>query len=99
MCEGYCRELHRLLQTLEHKLTVVEEVSSLDMMLTLVGAGYGVGFMTATKIPLSQRPDVVIRPLALDSAVMTTYLLRPDSSDLSASLERFIDRLRDPSGS
>jgi DNA-binding transcriptional LysR family regulator len=99
VCEGYCRELHRLLQTLEHKLTVVEEVSSLDMMLTLVGAGYGVGFMTATKIPLSQRPDVVIRPLALDSAVMTTYLLRPDSSDLSASLERFIDRLRDPSGS
>jgi hypothetical protein len=30
----------------------------LDMMLTLVGAGYGVGFMTATKIPVSQRPDV-----------------------------------------
>ena len=98
-CEGYCRELGRLLQVLEHKLNIVEEVSSLDMMLTLVGAGYGVGFMTATKIPLSQRPDVVIRPLALDSAVMTTYLLRPDSSDLSASLERFIDRLRDPSGS
>ncbi len=68
------------------------------MMLTLVGAGYGVGFMTATKIPVSQRPDVVIRPLALDSAVMTTYLLRLDSNDFSASLERFIDRLRDPSG-
>ena len=44
-------------------------------MLTLVGAGYGVGFMTATKIPVSQRPDVVIRPLALDAAVITTYLL------------------------
>lgn len=98
VCEGYCRELARLLQTLEHKLNVVEEVSSLDMMLTLVGAGYGVGFMTATKIPVSQRPDVVIRPLALDSAVMTTYLLRLDSNDFSASLERFIDRLRDPSG-
>ncbi|HMT71957.1 MAG TPA: hypothetical protein PKD16_17440, partial [Saprospiraceae bacterium] len=70
---------------------------SLDMMLTLVGAGYGVGFMTATKIPVSQRPDVVIRPLALDTAVITTYLLRLESSNSSASLVRFIDRLRDPS--
>ncbi|MDN7437412.1 LysR family transcriptional regulator [Burkholderia multivorans] len=98
-CEGYCRELTRLLQGLEPKLNVVEEVSSLDMMLTLVGAGYGVGFMTATKIPVSQRPDVVIRPLAMDSAVITTYLLRPESSSLSASLERFIVRLRDSAGS
>lgn len=57
-CEGYCRELGRLLQAVEHKLNVVEKVSSLDMMLTLVGAGYGVGFMTATTIPVSQRPDV-----------------------------------------
>ncbi|TBU71814.1 LysR family transcriptional regulator [Pseudomonas daroniae] len=97
-CEGYCRELGRLLQAVEHKLNVVEEVSSLDMMLTLVGAGYGVGFMTANKIPVSQRPDVVIRPLAMDSAVITTYLLRPDNSTLSASLERFIVRLRDSSG-
>ena len=71
-CEGYCRELNRLLQVLEHRLNVVEEVSSLDMMLTLVGAGYGIGFMTATKIPISQRPDVVIRPLAQDTAVITT---------------------------
>lgn len=66
------------------------------MMLTLVGAGFGVGFMTATKIPVSQRPDVVIRPLALDAAVMTTYLLRPENGNLSATLERFIERLRGP---
>ncbi|WP_261540082.1 LysR family transcriptional regulator [Burkholderia multivorans] len=98
-CEGYCRELGRLLQAVEHKLNVVEEVSSLDMMLTLVGAGYGVGFMTATKFPVSQRPDVVIRPLAMDSAVITTYLLRADSSDVSASLQRFIVRLRESAGS
>ncbi|HCF3586564.1 TPA: LysR family transcriptional regulator [Pseudomonas aeruginosa] len=98
VCEGYCRELTRLLQKLEHKLNVVEEVSSLDMMLTLVGAGYGIGFITATKIPVSQRPDVVIRPLAVESAVMTTYLLRSHSNGQSASLERFIDRLRDGLG-
>ncbi len=65
------------------------------MMLTLVGAGYGVGFMAATKIPISQRPDVVIRPLAVESAIITTYLLRPDSGDVPASLERLIVRLRE----
>ncbi|HBP4890029.1 TPA: LysR family transcriptional regulator [Pseudomonas aeruginosa] len=97
VCEGYCRELARLLQPLMRKPKVVEEVSSLDMMLTLVGAGYGVGFMTATKIPVSQRPDVVIRPLEMDSAVITTYLLRPAISDCSASLDRLIVRLRDSS--
>ncbi|HEM7850521.1 LysR family transcriptional regulator [Burkholderia multivorans] len=95
VCEGYCRELARLLGPLEHSQNVVEHVASLDMMLTLVGAGYGVGFMAATKIPVSQRPDVVIRPLAMDSAIITTYLLRPDSENPSASLQRFIIRLRD----
>jgi len=94
MCEGYGRELARLLVPLGRKQKVIEHVSSLDMMLTLVGAGYGVGFIPATKIPASQRPDVVIRPLAMESAVVTTYLLRPERSDLSASLERFIVRLR-----
>jgi hypothetical protein len=40
---------------------------------------------------------VVIRPLALDSAVIITYLLRPEGgSGLSAPVERFIERLRSP---
>ena len=98
VCEGYCRELARLLRPLEREPNVAEQVSSLDMMLTLVGAGYGVGFTTAARIAVSQRPDVVIRPLAVDSAVITTYLLRPDSDDLPEALERFIVRLREHSG-
>lgn len=94
-CEGYCRELTRLLRPLEREPTIVEHVSSLDMMLTLVGAGYGIGFATATRIAACQRTDVVIRPLALDSAVITTYLLRLEGgSNLLAPLERFIERLR-----
>lgn len=95
VCEGCCRELARLLGPLEYRQNVVEHVASLDMMLTLVGAGYGVGFMTATKIPASQRPDVTIRPLAEESAVITTYVLRPGSSEVPASVERFIVRLRE----
>ncbi|RMR22711.1 hypothetical protein ALP90_102539 [Pseudomonas amygdali pv. ulmi] len=94
VCEGYCRELARVLRPLEREPNVVEHVSSLDMMLTLVGAGFGLGFTTQTRSAACQRPDVVIRPLAAESAVITTYLLRPGSGSLSAPLERFIARLR-----
>lgn len=94
VCEGYCRELARLLRPLEDEPNVVEHVSSLDMMLTLVSAGFGVGFTTEARIATCQRPNVVIRPLAMDSAMITTYLLRPDSDSLPAPLERFIVRLR-----
>jgi DNA-binding transcriptional LysR family regulator len=98
VCEGYYRELARLLRPLERPPDVAEHVSSLDMMLTLVGAGYGVGFITETRIAASLRPDVVIRPLAMDSAVITTYLLRPAGADSPVSVERFIARLREHSG-
>ena len=94
VCEGYYRELARLLRPLERPPDVAEHVSSLDMMLTLVGAGYGVGFITETSIAASLRPDVVIRPLSMDSAVITTYLLRPAGEDSPVSVERFIARLR-----
>ncbi|OJV57286.1 MAG: LysR family transcriptional regulator [Burkholderiales bacterium 68-10] len=99
MCEGYCRELARLLRPLEREPNVVEHVSSLDMMLTLVGAGFGVGFTTETRIAACQRSDVVIRPLAVESAVITTYLLRLESDIVSALLERFVARLRNHLGS
>ena len=92
-CEGYHRELARLLRPLERPPDVAEHVSSLDMMLTLVGAGYGVGFITETRIAASLRPDVVIRPLAMDSAVITTYLLRPGGGGSPVSVGPFIRRL------
>ncbi|CUJ66479.1 Hca operon transcriptional activator [Achromobacter xylosoxidans] len=93
-CEGYCRELTRLLRPLEREPNVVEHASSLDMMLTLVAAGYGLGFTTAARLAVSQRADVVARPLAVDSAVITTYLLRPRSDTVCPVLERFITHLR-----
>ena len=98
ICEGCYRELTRLLRPLEREPDIAEHVSSLDMMLTLVGAGYGVGFITATRVAASPRPDVVIRPLAMDSAIITTYLLRPTSESMPVSAERFIARLREHSG-
>lgn len=96
VCEGYCRELTRLLHPLEYEPQVVERASSLDMMLTLVGAGYGVGFTTTARVSVCQRADVVTRPLALESAEITTYLLRPRSNtNMSRLLERLIVRLHE----
>ncbi|MFT3803432.1 MAG: LysR family transcriptional regulator [Burkholderiaceae bacterium] len=92
--EGYCHQLTRLLRLLERDPKVAEYATSLEMMLTLVGAGYGVGFTTAARIADRQCPDVVIRPLDVECAVITTYLLRPDNGISSGALERFIVRLR-----
>ncbi|MDF9441582.1 hypothetical protein EM864_07420, partial [Stenotrophomonas acidaminiphila] len=80
-------------------LTCAGSAGSLHMMLTLVGAGFGVGFTTETRIATCQRPDVVIRPLATASAVITTYLLHVDGAPVPALLERFIARLRAHFGS
>ncbi|MGG4666952.1 LysR family transcriptional regulator [Achromobacter xylosoxidans] len=95
VCEGYCLELARLLRQLEREPNVVDQVSSLEMMLTLVGAGYGIGLTAANRMAGSQRTDVVVRPLAAESAVINAYLLWPESDSRSASLTRFVDRLRD----
>ena len=75
----------------------VEYVASMDMMLTLVAAGYGVGFANAARIRVLSRPDIVMRPLATPNAIHTTYLLRPESgtgTPAVISLDRFIARLQ-----
>ena len=98
LCDGLSRELARLLQLLDSEPNVAERVTSHDMMLTLAGAGYGVGFTTATWISTCRRTDVVFRPLAMEPATITTYLLRPDNDSLSGPLERFVARLRTHAG-
>ena len=93
MCEGSFRELNRLLRTQGQEPKIVEHVASLDMMHTLVAAGYGVGFTTAARVAICQYPDIVSRPLAIESAVVTTYLLRLDNDSPSLPLERLTARL------
>lgn len=94
VCEGYCRELTRLLRTAEGDPFVAEHVSSLDMMLTLIAAGYGIGFTTTARIAVCRRPDIVIRPLAKSDASITTFLLRLSEAPPWIPFERFADRLR-----
>ncbi|WP_411832926.1 LysR family transcriptional regulator [Pseudoxanthomonas mexicana] len=91
--EGCSRELTLLLRTLEQDLKVVEHVRSSDMMLTLVSAGYGVGFTSTTRMALCKHPDIVVRPLASESAVLTTYLLHLAGNEPCVALQQFLTYL------
>ncbi|EQA90422.1 D-alanyl-D-alanine endopeptidase [Burkholderia pseudomallei MSHR338] len=90
--EGYGQQIERLLRTADMDPLILEEVASLDLKLTLVAAGYALAFVGASQIGTCWRPDVISRPLAGRSPMLTTYLLRRDV-DPSETLRRFIDRV------
>lgn len=91
VCEGYCRQIERVLRKVETEPLVAEEVASIDLMLTLVAAGYALALVGASQIAACRSPDVSSRPLAGMSPVLTTYLLRADTAP-SEPLARFIER-------
>jgi DNA-binding transcriptional LysR family regulator len=90
-CEGYYQQIDRILRIARIEPTVAENVSSFDLMMTLVAAGYGLGFAKASHISISRHPEVVCRPLAGKAQVLTTYLLQ-STSNPSEPLSRFISR-------
>lgn len=91
VCEGYCRQMARVLHTVDIEPLVAEEVASLDLMLTLVSAGYALALIGVSQIAAFRSPDVTSRPLAGMSPVLTTYLLRANVTP-SEPLARFIGR-------
>ena len=91
LCEGYCRQVAKVLRTVDQEPLVAEEVASLDLALILVSAGYALAFVGASQIAASRSPDVISRPLAGMSPDLTTYLLRADTAP-SEPLARFIER-------
>lgn len=92
VCEGCSQQLERLLRSVDTQPVVAERVVTHDLMLTLVAAGYGVGFSSAAHLEACQQKDVVARPLAGRSHMMTTFLLRPDNEP-SEQLSNFIRRV------
>lgn len=69
------------------------ELSNSGVMLTLVGAGYGIGFAIDSQVQTLQRPDISIRPLAGSPPVLSTYLLRR-RGEPSEPMKRFIERAK-----
>lgn len=91
VCEGYNRQLERLLRSVNTQPVVIERVTSHDLMLALVAAGYGIGFSSAAHLGTYNFTDVIARPLASSSGVLVTYLLRPNVPP-SEQLSDFIGR-------
>ncbi len=92
VCEGCSRQRERLLRTVDAQPTVAEYVKTYSLMLALVAAGYGVGFSSAARLAGCHQADVVVRPLADETASLTTYLLRPEG-EIMEPLRQFIDRV------
>lgn len=91
VCEGCCRHLEELLRTVETRPVVAEYVATHDLMVALVAAGYGIGFSSAAHLQPCRRCDVVARPLACHTALLTTYLLHP-AQKAEERLSGFIER-------
>ena len=88
-----CRnQIQAVLQDAGPPLRVVDEVTSLGLLLTLVGAGYGIGFAIASHVQTLQRPDISIRPLAGTPPMLSTYLLRRQGEP-SEPMKRFMERV------
>ena len=95
VCEGFWNQLQRILATVDSQLTIAEQVPTLDLMMALVAAGYGLGFSSQARITELNNPDVVARPLAGCPALLTTYLIRP-RMEPPEQLARFIGRVSPP---
>lgn len=89
---GCHSQIATILRVVEAEPTVAEHATSLEILLTLVGAGYGIGFAIAPQIASIQRADVVVRPLAGRAPSLKTFLLRTDREPVEP-VKRFIERL------
>jgi DNA-binding transcriptional LysR family regulator len=90
-CEGYARQIERLLRRHTDKEPLVaERVATVDLMMALVAAGYALGLSGASHLTASRERGVIGRPFAGLSPKLTTYLLRPNNEP-SAILARFIE--------
>lgn len=93
VCEGHARQVERVLRRSDMEPLIAERVTSFDLMMALVSAGFALGLAGAPHIAASRESDVVARPLAGRSPLLTTYLLRPEG-DASEVLSRFIERVQ-----
>lgn len=93
ICEGYSRQVERVLRHTDVEPLIAERVASFDLMMVLVAAGFALGLAGALNVTACREFGVVARPLARRSPMLTTYLLRRDG-DASETISRFIERVQ-----
>lgn len=92
VCEGYARQIDRAFRQWNLDPLIAERVTSFELMMTLVSAGFAIGLAGASQIAASPDPGVVARPVSGGSYVLTTYLLRANSEP-SDAFNRLIERV------
>ncbi|MDD1786477.1 LysR family transcriptional regulator [Burkholderia gladioli] len=94
VCEGYARQVARVLRAVDREPLVAEQVTSFDLMMALVAAGFALGLAGASQIAANREQGIVARPLAGRAPMLTTYLLRLNGEP-TETLNRFMDRVGD----
>ncbi|MBA0263963.1 DNA-binding transcriptional LysR family regulator [Xanthomonas translucens] len=92
-CEGHARQVERMLRRSDRDPLIVERVTSFELMMVVVSAGFALGLAGVSHIVASRECGVVARPLAGRSPILTTYLLRREGED-SEMLTRFVERVQ-----
>lgn len=92
---GYHMQVDRWLNSMPHKPLIAARVSSHELMILLVAAGYGVGVTTESQLAAWCPPKVEIRSLAGFAPLMNTFLLHRDDAP-SEILTRFLSFLACP---
>jgi DNA-binding transcriptional LysR family regulator len=77
----------------QQQIGPIEFVANFECLLTLVSAGYGVGLVAAGLSEQICAPDLVVRPIDICGAKITTFLLQRHSEQ-SNVVARFIERAR-----
>ena len=72
---------------------VIDHAANQEVLLTLVGAGYGIGFVLGTHAKTLQRSDITVRPIVSPSPVVKTYLLYR-TEDPSGPVASFLEQAR-----
>lgn len=93
VCESFAKFIDRLLRRVDMEPLVAERVASFDLMMTLVSAGFALGFTSAARIAANPDSGVVARPLAMRVPPLTTYLLRLEKEPFD-ELTRFMARVQ-----
>lgn len=94
---GYNQQVRHILRSADTELSVAEHVTSMDMLLTLVAAGYGLGLVPLSHLEISNHPQVVVRSLDIECSALTTYLLTPatkPSPQLAAFIEYVLETVK-----
>lgn len=90
---GCHEQIDAMLKAADAQPRVADYATTHAVKLTMIGAGYGLGFAIASQLSTLNRPDVVVRPLAGRSLTLTTYLLRVERTP-SEYIARFIERAK-----